>query len=174
MAGMHYADALRIRVGGYDGYPLPGNLREAWLMEWQPGEEVDREEVLSAVQEILGPEPHTIDDSLRITNWGASGAILEIAVSVSAIAGGVHALVALIEKAVARVTRIQKQEFNVDDDEAVGLLARDRGCPSPRRNSMTAVPPLRPLALPACETISPDRRRNRREGNRTARPWRRP
>jgi hypothetical protein len=69
-----YVDTLSLGVGGYDPVPLPENLREAWGVEVEIGDQLDREALFSELQADLDEQarrgdPYGLSDRYGYLNW---------------------------------------------------------------------------------------------------------
>lgn len=102
-----YADQITIRVSAYGDYPFPDNLSESWGTRIHVGAAVDREALVAEITRALQKRQlsYTLDDTRRVTSWGAAGASIEIVAAVSATVGGLAGLVAAIEQIAARRRR---------------------------------------------------------------------
>lgn len=67
----HYLNVLTIRLRGYAGHPLPGNLAEEVALQVTVGAAVDVEQLASEITEDIGGGPRRVQQSVTETSWGS-------------------------------------------------------------------------------------------------------
>ena len=88
----HYLNVLTLRLRGYVGHPLPGNLAEEIALQVTVGAQVDVEQLASERTTDIGSGPRRVHQSVTETSWGASGAGAELIVDIPAVLTGLASL----------------------------------------------------------------------------------
>lgn len=93
-AGNYHFDRVGVSIRIADGGPIDAYVKEYWEIEWF-GSTLSRDEVADEVERIPAsavtsgepPLPYAIDIAEKRTEWGASGAVLDVAIFVAEAVG---------------------------------------------------------------------------------------
>jgi hypothetical protein len=88
----HYLNTLTVSLRGYEGYPLPENLKEVLSLTINVGEQLDIEQLADEAREVVSHQPHRIQQTYSQTAWGAAGSAGQIVVDVATVISGVGSL----------------------------------------------------------------------------------
>ena len=87
-----YLDVLTVRLRGYTGHPLPGNLAEELVLQVAVVARVDVDRLADERKEDVGSGPRVVHQSITERSWGASSFGAELIVDTPAVLTGLASL----------------------------------------------------------------------------------
>jgi len=100
-----YLNVLTVRLRGYTGHPMPGDLAEETVLQVTVGARVDVEQLAGELTEDVGSGPRRVHQSITETSWGASGSGAELIVDIPAVVTGLASLPVLWDAISRRILR---------------------------------------------------------------------
>jgi len=97
-----YLDSLTVRLRGYAGFAVPGELAEEIVLQVDVGLPVDVERLAAELSENLGSPSRIVRYSITETNWGASGCVAELILEVPVALAALPVLWGMISSRILR------------------------------------------------------------------------